>query len=164
MTKDLGTTLSPKVVAGTFGAGAGAIVTTAVTWALGAGAFGAGWSAAEVEAAMAAVPAPLVALAALGIGVAFTFIPAWWIRDHVREEGAALIANTAPGVRPSISSDEHLAATGLEVQDVLDRHLAAEPDGTMTYGGSADADLYRAVGLPDDGATDQEEDPPARGR
>lgn len=117
-TKDLGTTLSPKVVAGTAGAGAGAIVTTAATWALGAGPFGAGWGAGEVETALAAVPAPLVALSALVIGVAFTFVPAWWIRDHVREEGAEAIA-----AKP-------------DAADVA-------VDGTMTYGGrAAGAELY----------------------
>lgn len=95
---DLGTTLSPKVVAGTAGAGAGAIVTTAATWALGAGVFGGGWDAANVEAAMASVPAPLVALLALAVGVLFTFVPAWWIRDHVREEGADVIAARADDI------------------------------------------------------------------
>lgn len=156
MAKDLGTTLSPKVVAGTAGAGAGAIVTTAVTWALGAGAFGAGWTAAEVEAAMAAVPAPLVALTALGIGVGFTFLPAWWIRDHVREEGAAVIA-----AKPTAEELAHTEALPADPNEVVHRPGVS---GTMTYGGHADADLYRAVGLSEDGASDQEEDPPARGR
>ena len=147
--KDLGSTLSPKVVAGTAGAGAGAIVTTAVTWALGAGAFGGGWDAASVEGAMAAVPAPLVALVALGIGVAFTFLPAWWIRDHVREEGAAAIAARPDGPPGEVDPYEEpeevsLSATAHAVQEVLDRHLASRHTEPLVDHGTVEADVTEA--------------------
>lgn len=173
MTKDLGTTLSPKVVAGSAGAGAGAIVTTATVWALGAGAFGAGWDAANVEAAMAAVPAPLVALVALVLGVGLTFIPAWWIRDHVREEGAAAIAAQpeASGTKPVGvgTEDASLVATAHKVQEVLDQHLANGGATALTDHGAPEAGAVIPEGLddyrpaPDYVTENTEEDPPARG-
>lgn len=162
MTEDLRATLSPKVVAGTAGAGAGAIVTTAVTWAVGAGWFGAGWDAGQVGTALDAVPWPLAALLALGIGVGFTFIPAWWIRDHVREEGAAVIA-AQPSVAEIVTTaaagdsahDASLEGTAAEIQEVLDRHLAST--ATQRYGSTAEQER------PDYVTEDTDDTPPARG-
>ena len=87
---DVGKTVSPKVVAGTAGAGAGAIVTGLIMWLVGAALSG-DWTAAGVEDALAAVPAPLGLFVGLAVGVAFTFVPAWFITDHVRDTGAAVI-------------------------------------------------------------------------
>lgn len=90
MTEAIGKTLSPKAVAGTAGAGAGAIVTTAGLWAIG-GAISGDWTAGGVENALGAVPGPVAALVGLVVAVAFTFIPAWFITDHVRDVGAGVI-------------------------------------------------------------------------
>lgn len=51
-----------KTIAAAGGAGGGGIFGTLIIWALGAGLFGAGWSAGQVDAAIAAVPYPLAAV------------------------------------------------------------------------------------------------------
>ena len=124
---DASKSLSPKVVAGTAGAGAGAIVTALVTWVVGA-AYSGDWTAAGVETALASVPAPLVAFIGLVVGVAFTFIPAYFITDHLRETGAKIEA--LPGDLQG------------EVESVVDSHAEpvadAEPPAdisSLTYTG-----------------------------
>lgn len=113
---NIGTTVSPKVVAGTAGAGAGAIVTAVILWAVGAALSGQ-WTASGVEAALDAVPAPLAAFLGLVIAVAFTLIPAWWIRDHVREVGAETITKREDDIPGEVLATAQLA-NGLAVQEV----------------------------------------------
>lgn len=113
---NIGTTVSPKVVAGTAGAGAGAILTAVVVWVVGA-AWSGRWDAAGVEVAVDAVPAPLAALLALIIAVALTLIPAWWIRDHVREVGAETITKREDDIPGEVLTAAAMA-NGLAVQEV----------------------------------------------
>lgn len=49
-----------KVIAAAGGAGGGGVFGTLILWVLGASLFGAGWGADQVEAALAAVPSPIV--------------------------------------------------------------------------------------------------------
>lgn len=120
MTADVGKTVSPKVVAGTAGAGAGAIVTGLIMWVVGAALSG-DWTAAGVEDALAAVPAPLGLFVGLVVGVAFTFVPAWFITDHVRDTGAAVIEARPDDIPGEVVPAPELGSTdpdgdGTEVQ------------------------------------------------
>ena len=127
MTETADKALSPKVVAGTAGAGAGAIVTALVTWLVGA-AYAGDWTAGGVETALASVPAPLVAFIGLVVGVAFTFVPAYFIRDHLREEGARI--ERLPGAIPG------------EVESAVDARVEPVEDPVP------DVEVYNTGALP----------------
>lgn len=126
MTTDVGKTMSPKALAATAGAGAGAIVTALLLWVIGAGMSG-DWTATGADSALAAVPAPLGAFVGLLVAVAFTLIPSWWITDHVRDVGAAVI-----DARPDDLPGE-LASLELEAPAYAPE--AAGPDATPTGDG-----------------------------
>ena len=76
--------VSPKVLAAAAGAGAGAAVSTAALWALGAGVWGAGWGADQVDNALAAVPTPLSGLVLLVVTIVGAALPGYRATDPER--------------------------------------------------------------------------------
>ena len=81
-----------KVWAASSGAGAGGVVATVLIWLLGATAWGGGTGAGEVEAAYAAVPAPVTALITLAVGYASAWL-AGYVAKHTPRDVVTL-ANT----------------------------------------------------------------------
>lgn len=63
-----------KVLASAAGAAGSAAVATFLIWLLGAGVWSAGWSADQVDNAIAAVPTPVTGLILLGLGSLGTFL------------------------------------------------------------------------------------------
>lgn len=76
--------VSPKVVAASAGAGLGAVLSGAILWGVGAGFFGAGWSAENASAAIAAVPTPLNGLIVGVIAVITAGVPGYRTNDPLR--------------------------------------------------------------------------------
>lgn len=82
--------LSPKVLVGTGGAGLSAVISHFLLWIIGASLFGVGYSAANQDVAIAAVPEAVATLLVTILALAFTFIPAWLVTDPARFNLAAL--------------------------------------------------------------------------
>lgn len=81
--------ISPKVVAATSGAGAGAIVSGFLVWLIGASAYGVGFAAADADAAVAAVPIQITGMISLVLTVVGAFIPGYQTTDPARSAAAA---------------------------------------------------------------------------
>lgn len=123
---DASKALSPKVVAGTAGAGAGAITTTLVTWVVGAAYSGDldGRGRGRPRAWRPRWPASRrrwwrSSACGLVVGVAFTFIPAYFITDHLRIQGEvesvmkSVDAHVEPA-GPAVIQDQYGAETAVE--------------------------------------------------
>lgn len=70
-----------KVVAGTAGAGAGAVISQFILWMLGCWAWGAPWAAGKAADAVAAVPGPVSGLVVLVVTVIGAY-GAGWLAPH----------------------------------------------------------------------------------
>lgn len=84
--------VSPKAIASTGGAGAGALVATFVTWLLGISVWDASSSSDRVADALAAVPSPVSALVALLISGVGAAVSGWTVRDPYRITNSELTA------------------------------------------------------------------------
>ena len=85
-----------KVVAGTAGAGAGAVVSQFVLWLLGCWAWGASWAAEKAVDAVAAVPGPVSALIVLVITVIGAYIAGWLAPHTHRPNPSPIVAKVNP--------------------------------------------------------------------
>lgn len=83
------TGLWSKVKAGGAGAGLGSLVGTFLVWLLGATAWGAGADASQVEAALAAVPAPVSGLLIALVALAGSVLAGYVTTERVAPAGAA---------------------------------------------------------------------------
>jgi hypothetical protein len=79
--------VSPKIIAAASGAGAGAILSSAAVWFLGAWLWRVGFSAENVDAAVAAVPLPLTAIVGLVFTVVGAAVPGYRTTDSIRNLG-----------------------------------------------------------------------------
>ena len=76
--------ISPKAIASTTGAGAGALVATLANWILGIVIWDAGSSAEEVAEALAAVPTPVAGIIALVAPAVCAAVSGWKVKDPLR--------------------------------------------------------------------------------
>lgn len=76
--------VSPKAIAATGGAGAGAVVATFITWLVGISVWNAPSSSDKVADALAAVPYPASALIALVISAVGAAVSGWKVNDPHR--------------------------------------------------------------------------------
>lgn len=89
--------VSPKIVAAAAGAGAGAVVSQLAVWLIGAALFGGGWSADQVDNAIAAVPTPVYAFVVLVVTVIGAAVPGYRVTDPLREVGRKAAAESRIG-------------------------------------------------------------------
>lgn len=82
--------MSPKVVASTAGAGAGAVLSSLLIWILGVTAWGQPATATAVNAAVAAVPAPVSGFVVLIVTLIGAGVPGWRTTDPLRVSPAEL--------------------------------------------------------------------------
>ncbi len=76
--------ISPKIVAASAGAGAGAVVSTLILWIIGVVAYHIPADAESVSAAVAAVPSPITAAIGLLLVIAGAAIPGYQTTDPNR--------------------------------------------------------------------------------
>lgn len=88
--------VSPKVVAAAVGAGGGAVLSQLVLWSIGAGPYGAGWGADQVDAALAAVPDPISGAVLLVFAVVGALVPGYTVTDPARVERTKTIGGNEP--------------------------------------------------------------------
>jgi hypothetical protein len=88
--------ISPKVIASTAGAGVGAALSALVIWILGVTVWDQAGGADSVNAAMAAVPAPVSNIIALLITAAVAAVSGWRVTDthRVTTSDLRLLENT----------------------------------------------------------------------
>lgn len=89
------TTIHPKVFASTIGSGIGGTLSALVLWILGVTAWHSPASATGAEAAIAAVPAPVVGAVVLALTVGTTFT-AGWLAKSVPDLSAVLDSYAEP--------------------------------------------------------------------
>ena len=78
--------IEKKVNAGAASGGGGIIIANALVWLLGASVWGAGFAADHVEAAYAAVPAPVTVLINVGIGSGLAWLGGYLARHTTRPD------------------------------------------------------------------------------
>ena len=93
-----------KVVAGTAGAGAGAVVSQFVLWLLGCWAWGASWAADKAVDAVAAVPGPVSGLIVLVVTVIGSYVFGW-LAPHTHRPDPAPVPDPPPALVHDVGLD-----------------------------------------------------------
>lgn len=89
--------ISPKVIAGALGGGAGLTISGFIVWLIGAGLYQQGFSSDQQDAAVAVVPSYLVNIIYLGLTLVGITVPAYQVTDPARVNSSSLTDQTFEG-------------------------------------------------------------------